>query len=37
MTHAEPGRRLMLHALPFAWALAILAILGLLAQRIAAV
>jgi hypothetical protein len=32
---AEPGQRLMIHALPFAWALAILAILGLLAQSMA--
>jgi len=31
------GQRLMLHALPFAWALAILAILGLLVQQISVI
>jgi len=33
----ESGQRLMLHALPFAWGLAILAILGLLVQEVSVV
>jgi hypothetical protein len=35
--HGEPGQRLLVLALPLAWALAILAILGLLAGRITAI
>ena len=35
-TSAEPGPRLLFHALPFAWALAILALLGLLAHATSA-